>query len=264
MTRIFDTDPDSTPAAEDAPPQIRRIRHELRRRSLTVADTVQLSPHMIRLTLTGADLADFVSLGADDHLKVILPQAGPEEARRDYTPRRFDPALHELVLDFVDHPGGPAADFARELRVGDSVTVAGPRGSAVVEGDIAHWLLIGDETALPAIGRRIEDLPAGTAVTSLVAVPGTADEQALSTAADWRGIWVHRPLSAAADPGPLLAALAGIDLPARCYVWLAAEAGVARALRDALLTRGHPKTWMKASGYWTAGRADASEKTLEG
>ncbi|WP_420342099.1 siderophore-interacting protein [Paenirhodobacter sp.] len=247
----------------DTLPQIQRLRHELRWRNLTLAATERLTPSMIRLTFTGADLQGFVSAGADDHIKITVPGADGTETRRDYTPRRYDAARGELVLDVVDHAGGLAADWARAARVGDGLTIGGPRGSAVIGGDIAQWLLIGDETALPAIGRRIEELPAGVPVTSLVAVPSVADEQVLTTAARHEALWLHRPLAEAARPEPFLAALDGLEIPERTFVWVAAEAGVARALRAALIARGVPKAWIKASGYWVEGQADASVKAME-
>jgi len=53
-----------------------------------------------------------------------------------------------------------------------------------------------------------------------------------------------------------------IALPPRTFVWIAAEASVASALRDDLIARGHPKEWLKASGYWIAGQVDGSAKDL--
>ncbi|GHF72721.1 siderophore-interacting protein [Seohaeicola zhoushanensis] len=247
-----------------AHPEIRRMRHELKRRSLTVERVERLTPHMIRVHLTGADLAGFVSAAFDDHLKVFLPRDGAEPDRRDYTPRRYDAAANRLLLDFVDHDAGPAAEWARGAQAGDTLEIAGPRGSAVIAGDIAQWLLIGDETALPAIGRQVEELRQGPRVTSIVAVPGPADEQRFESAAEHRALWLHRPAAQATDPAPYLAALDGIDIAPGTFVWIAAEAGVARAIRDHLTARGHPLSWLKAAGYWIAGQADASDKSLEG
>ncbi|WP_442773567.1 SIP domain-containing protein, partial [Paenirhodobacter enshiensis] len=70
----------------------------------------------------------------------------------------------------------------------------------------------------------------------------------------------------AADPPPPLAAAGQIVLPAggRGFIWIAAEAGVARALRDHFAgPRSHPRGWIKAAGYWIEGQADASDKTLD-
>ena len=53
-------------------PTIHRIRHELHRRSLEVAAVERLTPHMIRITLAGAELAGFTSLAPDDHIKIFM------------------------------------------------------------------------------------------------------------------------------------------------------------------------------------------------
>lgn len=248
-----------TPSATPTP-RVTRLRHELKRRSLTITRTERLTPRMIRLTLEGADLAGFVSASPDDHVKLFVP-GGEDMAMRDYTPRRYKDG--QLLIDVFDHEGGPAADWARNARAGDSAMVGGPRGSAVVEGEIDHWLLIGDETALPAIGRRVEELPAGVSVTTIVTVQGAEEEQQFDTDADWTGHWVHRPEGAAADAAPFLEALAGVTLTPRSYTWVAAEAGVARAIRQELMARGVQPGWLKAAGYWSAGEADASVRSLE-
>lgn len=254
------------PATETTGPQpvIERLRHELKRRELTVAAVQRLSPHMIRVTLTGDDLADFVSGAPDDHIKIFFPQGDGEPARRDYTPRRFSQADRSLVVDFVDHEGGPAADWARAAQPGDRISIGGPRGSQIIGGDIRGWVLIGDETALPAIGRRIEEMAPGLPVTAILAVAAAAEEQPFATKAALTARWVHRPAAAATDPAPLLAALREVDLPPQTFVWIGAEAGVARALRAHLLEeRGFPRGWLKASGYWLKGQADAAIKNFD-
>lgn len=244
-----------------AAPTLNRQRFEPKRRSLTVLTTERVTPSMLRLVLGGDDLADFASAAPDDHVKVAIPGPDGTEERRDYTPRRFDAARRELTLDFALHEAGPATLWALNARPGDTLDVLGPRGSAVVEGEIGQWLLIGDETALPAIGRRIEEAAAGTRLTSLVAVTGAAEEQVFRTAATLDARWIHRPASALTDAAPFLKALEGMALEPATYIWVAAEASVARAVRAYLTeTRGVPLGWTKAAGYWVMGQADAHEK----
>lgn len=241
-------------------PSLTRHRHDTRRRTLTITEVIRLTPNMLRLELSGPDLQDFVSLSPGDHIKLFVPDGAGGEAMRDYTPRRFDAGRGLLTIDFALHDAGPATLWALRARVGDRAAIGGPRGSLVIGGPIAQWLLIGDETALPAIARRIEEMPAGAQVISLVAIPAPQDEQAIATAATHRAHWVHRddPASAAG----LLQALQDLTLPPSTFVWIAAEAGVARALRDDLLARGHDPAWLRAAGYWVAGQADAAVKEL--
>ncbi|WP_330848838.1 SIP domain-containing protein [Mangrovicoccus ximenensis] len=63
----------------------------------------------------------------------------------------------------------------------------------------------------------------------------------------------------------MLEALKALELPAgKGFIWIAAEAGVARALKQYVLGElGHPGAWMKAAGYWTAGQSDAADKALD-
>lgn len=242
--------------------QITRHRHEIKRRQLTVREKTHITPNMIRIVLAGSDLDSFVSLSPDNHVKLFLPSINAEPERRDYTPRYFDTAARTLTLDFAVHDAGPATQWAIEAKPGDVLEIGGPRGSTVVPHDFDWWLLIGDETALPAIGRRIEELPAGTPVISLVAVSAEVEQQTFQTTATHKPIWIHRPLAKADDPAPLIEALASTKLPAGDgFIWIAAEASVARAARDYLVSRrGHPLAWLKAAGYWKKGVADAHEK----
>lgn len=258
MMDSFPVQPSTSPEY----PVIDRVRHELKRRELTVDRVEYLTPLMLRVTLSGETLSDFTSLGADDHVKVIVPGAGGEMEMRDYTPRSYDNATGRLVLDFAVHEAGPATKWALETKPGMTVTIAGPRGSAVVSG-VTKWVLVGDETALPAIGRRIEEARAGDVITAIGAVTDRSEEQQFQSAATVDIQWVHRPASAATDPALIIEALDRIELTPGTFVWVAAEAMVARAVKTHLTkTRNHPLPWIKAAGYWTRGLAD-SHMTIE-
>lgn len=242
-------------------PKIERVRHELKRRSLTVSNIEKITPGMLRIELAGEDLADFVSLAPDDHIKIFVAGAGEEMERRDYTPRRYDNDARTLVIDFAIHEAGPATQWALDARLGDRLEIGGPRGSAVVSNEIKNWLLIGDETALPAIGRRIEETGGDAHVTAIVAVADAAEHQVFQTDAQLETHWAHRPLSQATDASALLAILRTVELAPGTFVWIAAEASVTRALRAYLVEeRGYPLSWIKASGYWVKGKADTTEK----
>jgi NADPH-dependent ferric siderophore reductase len=260
--------------------RIVRVRHELRGRLLTVARVECTTPDTIRVILTGDDLAGFVTASHDDHVKLLFPHPGqpapvmpelgpngatfPEgvarPAMRDYTPRRYDEAARELTIDFALHDGGPATDWARGAAPGAVLGVAGPRGSFVVSNDFAWYLLVGDETALPAIARRLEELPDTAKAFAIVAVTGVHEERALERPPGAEVVWVHRPSSRAADAQPLLEAVRRLRLPdGEGYAWIAGESGVARLLREELIARGHPAGLIRASGYWRSGTANVHE-----
>ena len=238
--------------------QVTRIRRETRRRGVTVTAVDRLSPNMVRIGFAGDDLRDFESTGADDHVKLFIPDAASNgsEARRDYTPRRFDTAAGTLVIDFALHEAGPATRWAAGAKVGDTITIGGPRGSAVISDDFDWYWLIGDETALPSIARRCEELRPGVPVTAVIAIENDADAVGLPDRAGLDVIWSPRAGDARGDAARLAAALP--PLPAgEGYIWIAAEAQVAHALRAHVIdTLGQPKAWTKAAGYWTLSEAD--------
>ncbi|WP_233237958.1 siderophore-interacting protein [Bordetella sp. LUAb4] len=248
-----------------------RVRFELKSRRVVVQSTERLTPHMQRIVFSGQDLADFASLSPDDHVKLFFPGNGRRDGghhdgapveRRDYTPRRYDAKAQSLTIDFALHDAGPATHWALQAKAGDTLDFGGPRGSMVVEWTYDWWLLIGDETALPAIGRRVEEAPAGTRIITIGIVPGPEDEQRFDTRAQHTALWVHRSPDHADDAGPVLQALKSLALPqGEGYVWAAAEAGVAKVIRTYLREEiDHPRAATKVVGYWKKGHADAHEK----
>ena len=183
-----------------------RVRHALKFRQLSVVHKQQLTPHMVRITLGGPDLAGFTSPGFDDHVRVFFPdpatgelilsggaEDGPRPTMRDYTPRHFDPQAQTLAIDFALHDAGAATTWAAQAQVGQTLGVGGPRGSFILPTEFDGHLLIGDDTALPAIARRLGELPAGVPALVLIEVDSPADEQALASAAQATVVWVHRP-----------------------------------------------------------------------
>lgn len=245
-----------------------RLRHELRRRQLNVVRTQKLSAHMVRITVGGPDLAGFASPGFDDHIKVFIPNlagegdgsGGTGPAMRDYTPGRFDAQALTLELDFALHDAGPATLWATQAQVGQPLAIGGPRGSFVMPTDFDGHLLVGDDTALPAIARRLAELPTGSPALVLVEVDGPQDEQTLQSPADLTVVWVHR--RGRGNGSALLERLATLTLPpGDIYAWVACEYSAARALRSHLVdTRGVQKQWIKAASYWRLGTADSHEK----
>lgn len=174
-------------------PAIERIRHELCLRQLTVKSSSRLTPNMVRLVLTGDDLATFTSLSPDDHVKVFVPsETHSDPVKRDYTPRHYDADRRTLTLDFAVHDQGPATQWALTAKAGDSLKIGGPRGSQVITGDIDHWLLIGDESALPAIARRVDELATDARATTVVCLPVAEDAQSLVNPGRIDSHWLPR------------------------------------------------------------------------
>lgn len=229
-------------------PRVQRVRHELKRRELQVVRAETISPHFRSITFGGETLADFVSASFDDHVKFMLDADGAEPVRRDYTPRHFDAARRELTIEFALHGDGPAAEWAAQAAPGQHATIGGPRGSFVVAPDHDWHLLVGDETALPAVTRRLEELPAGTRAIVILQVSDPADRRALRSTATLDLQWV-------ADAPSLLATVRALALPeGEGYAWCAGEAANTAALRRILVDeKGHDRHAIRAAAYWKQG-----------
>lgn len=245
-----------------AAPQITRIAHDLKRRRLTVARVEKLSPDMRRVVLRGKDLDGFTSPGFDDHVKLFFFTGDAGTEMRDFTPRRFDAASGELWIDFFLHQAGPATAWAANAVTGLSLDVGGPKRSAVVStAGIDEHVLIGDETALPAIARRLEELDAGAAARVFIEVDDADAWRDFPLPAGHEVVWVSRDRPPS-DPARRLVEALRVETfaPARRFFWVAMETQAARAVRRHLHDeRGVDKTWIKAAGYWQRAKAGAHE-----
>ncbi|HEX4246589.1 MAG TPA: siderophore-interacting protein [Pseudonocardia sp.] len=151
-------------------------------RTLQVLRTERVTPRMARVTLGGDELAGFPGDGPDQRIKLFFPMPGqdrpamprassggpvwppgqPRPVIRTYTVRRFDAAAGELDVDFVLHgEHGPAAAWAAAAAPGDWVGVSDPGGRYQPDPAALAHLVIGDESALPAIATVLEALTLG-------------------------------------------------------------------------------------------------------
>ena len=236
-----------------------------------VQDVVALTPNMIRIVLGGEDLRRFVTSGdPDERLVVVLPRPGQREAPepvrqpdgtldypsddepdlRSYTVRRFDADKPEMVIDFVRHEGGVAATWAIQAQVGDVVYLSPAKGWYAPPADATWQLLLADMTALPALGRILEELPAGMRAVVVAEVTEESDRQELTSPADVTYQWVTG--GNGHGPSVMLDVLKGLDLPdGPGYIWFAGEAADSRAIRKYVRRElGWPTDRFTIIGYW--------------
>ena len=259
-----------------------RVRHETRIRLVQVRRVEALSLRMRRVVLGGDALDGFVTAAADDHVKLLFPAPGQEQptldrggrgsggpavddaarpVMRDYTPRRFDAAAGELTIDFVLHGDGPASEWAASrARPGGWLGVGGPRSSVLIPEDYDAYLLVGDETALPSIARRLEELRPGARAVALIEVADGGEERFLPSAGNVSLVWLHRDGAPPGETRLLHGALASLALPdGDVHAWIGCEIQTARDLRAMLLERhGLPRNRISAAGYWRLGEPGAS------
>lgn len=273
-----------------------------------------VTPGFVRVTFTGASLADFGFVGIDQRVKLLLPDsrgvlpelragddwyaewcalsAAEQPPMRTYTPRALrpaDPVTGEpatVAIDFAWHPDpGPAAAWAAAARPGDVAAIVGPNGAYSASTRAVGWLpprdarrllIVGDESALPAIAGILETVDPAVAAVRVILELGEPADVALLDAPAGVTVDVHeragrpygealvaavralddpafRPASAAREVEDIdvdttvLWEVPGLDeatgMPlahdsrsARAYAWLAGEAGAIKQIRRELVT----------------------------
>lgn len=311
-----------------SPVPVKDSRPSYRPFQVRVTRVQPLTPHFVRVTFTGDDLDGFGIDRQDQRLKIVFPgtsgmsdfgagdaatiadgswyarwRALPDDRRnpfRTYTVRAVRPEDREVDVDMVAHgDGGPASRWLATARPGHEVVIIGPDARSIDSsvgidwrpGDARCVLLVGDETAAPAICSVLESLPPGRTAQAFIEVPDDSDVLAVDVPHGSRLTWLPRngaANGAVLDPAvrgwvarnrPVYrAALAGSaqrvddidvdhdllwDSPAAqdsgdFYAWLAGEAGVIKTLRRFLVSEtGIDRKRIAFMGYWRAGKAEA-------
>src|SRR5699024_9761683 len=139
----------------------------------------------------------------------------PNDARptmRTYTARYVRREACEVDVDFVTHgTEGPASRFALEAEPGERLVIVGAyadhpeadtQGLAWRHHGASAVLLVGDETAQPAIANILRSLPAQVTGAAFVEIPSPGDAMEMDTAAEVAVTYL--PRSAADERGALL------------------------------------------------------------
>lgn len=240
--------PDGRPARPlPRPVEVKRVR--------------QITPHMVRVTFTGPELATFGWNGAAAHIKVIFATE-PQRLMRTYTPRRFDRDARELDVEFVIHGEGPASAWASQAQVGQKLMIGGPGRNYVIDEGADWFLLVGDDSALPAIATILAELPGSKSVIVLAEIIDRAEEQVLESRAKLDFRWLHRGLDATRAGTLLEDAVRRQQLPpGEGRIYVACEAGAMRRMRRHLLVeRNLDRAKVVTRGYWKLGSTDHPDR----
>lgn len=219
-----------------------------------VSKVTDLSPHLRRIVVTGDSLKGFPIGQEGSYVKVVLQQEGEKELKmRSYTIRFFNPETTELAVDFViNRHNGPATDWARKAKVGDSIGIAGPGPIKMTNYNHHSYLLVGDITSVNAINGYVPRFKKGADVRAIVAVPTRADiiemdyDDTLNT--QW---FIEDDATLTLEEKVLQTAR---DMPRDSHVFLGLEARNIRSLRPILQKNiGFDRLNVFAVGYWKQG-----------
>ncbi|WP_020674048.1 siderophore-interacting protein [Amycolatopsis nigrescens] len=254
--------------------------------TLEVLAKAEPSPSFVTITLGGPELEKLRPMGYDQAVRLFFPRAGQDGLRmpsfsneawmaellmlpkarrpwvRNLTIRRARPELNEVDIEFTLHGDGPASVWAQRARPGDPAGIFDIGMSYLPPPEVPWQLLVGDESALPAILAILEHAPATLVAEVFLEVPETADIRPdIVVPEGVRVHWLARDLARdAADARPGTLALETVRRaplrPGRCYTWVAGEAKLATGLRRHLVNdRGTAKSDIAFIGYWRHGRS---------
>jgi len=261
--------------------------HPLTLREVEVVRSVDLSPGMRRITLTGAQLREFTSAngflqpafessGFDDDVRLVFSYPGcaepvlpeqkekglhtprdPRPLTRAYSVRRWDPRVGELDIDFVRHGIGVGTTWAYRAQPGDRVHIYGPSVSRGLPIDADGLLVAGDDTAIPAIARLLDELSPDTRARVFIEVSTENNRIAMRSLPHVEVTWLVRESLGAGASDLLLSAIQNSEWSqGRPFAWIAGEHTAVRDLRRHLVEdRALPKTDIEFTGYWR--RAEA-------
>jgi NADPH-dependent ferric siderophore reductase len=247
-----------TPALNDPFARLEGPLAGTTRMRLEVVENRPLTPSMQQVVLSAPELAGLGYRPGQDIMLMVAVDGG-RPVRRRYTIRGVDRARRLLTLGIVRHDRGPGERWVATARPGDEIEGIGPRGKIFPAAGAAWHLFAGDFSALPAFFAMAGSLPDGERGTVLLEVPGPGDQQELAAAADLRVIWLHQNGRPAGDPSALAGAVAKVPVPPRGgHAYLAGEARLVLALREAVAARGLPPDLVSAKAYWGLGKANAA------
>lgn len=226
------------------------------------------SAGFIRLRIAADHLAPFAVSGL--HLRLLLPPKdrapvwpsvsdagrtvwpGGDDKLHDpvYTIRAIDPAAGWLDVDIFLHGRGRTCHWATSLQRGAVVGLIGPGGGYLPMA--RHLVLAGDETALPAIARILQEAAPDTVGQAMILISDETARQQIAAPPAVQITWVYRNSGETLETALPKVALPRAGLAGGRQLWIAAERGECQRLRAVFNTdTGWAKTETMIAAYWT-------------
>ena len=252
---------------------------------LTVVRTEQLAPSMRRVVLGGDEFETFADRVralpqryTDLYVKLVFLADGfeypepldlgvvketmPQEAwpvLRTYTVSEVDEQERLVTIDFVVHGDeGVAGPWAAAAQPGDTIHLRGPNGGYAPDPSADWHLIVGDESALPAIAASIAALDDEATAVAFVEVDGPADERDLGGPAGLELHWLHRGEAAPGTTTLLDDAVRAMPWrEGRVQAFVHGESALLKSVRAYLLReRRVARADVSVSAYWRRGTTE--------
>ncbi|GAA2978590.1 siderophore-interacting protein [Streptomyces flavovirens] len=250
------------------------ITLEVRRRAF-------LTPGFASVTLGGPAVRNLDVVGDDQAVRLFFPREGQSALRmptasneawmaqllllpkavrpwvRNLTIRRARPADDEVDIEFALHGDSPMSSWVRRAEPGDPAGIFDIGTTYRLPEYAEGRLLVGDETALPAILSILESTPRSLATVVHLEVAAAADVRSLDVPAGVRVHWSSRDDSGLPPGASVLESVRRAPLPpGRFYTWVAGESRLATSVRRHLVNDcGVSKRDISFIGYWRLGRS---------
>ncbi|MET1074349.1 MAG: siderophore-interacting protein [Umezawaea sp.] len=248
--------------------------------TLEVRRRERLTPGFASVTLGGPALRDLVLAGGDQAVRLFFPREGqtglrvptasseawmakvllmPKSVRprvRSLTIRRARPAEDEIDIEFALHGDSPLSSWVDRVRPGDPAGIFDMGTTYRPPEHARSQLLVGDETALPAVLAIVDQAPPSLTADVYLEVPTAADVRDVATPPGVRIRWSTRDDVLGARPGSVVleAVRRAVMPPGPVYAWVAGESRLATSVRRHLVDeRGLPKSDISFAGYWRHG-----------
>ncbi|MBL3700718.1 siderophore-interacting protein [Leucobacter luti] len=241
-----------------------------------VTQTAELSPSLVRITLGGAGISEFLSTGiGDEYVRVffphgadptdvslpipdgdwwVTPEGAPDAPMRTYTISGVRPERGELDIDFVVHAAGVAGPWAAGAAPGHVLGLNSPTGLYAPPPGISWQVLAADQTGIPAVARILAEAPPEVRTRVVIEIADENERIELPVGPHVEVSWVvggngHGPSAL----GQIVRSVVDARLPlTEGYVWVAGETVALRDARKYLRRELElPTANFKVVGYWT-------------
>ena len=244
--------------------------------TLTVTQTLTITPNMQRITLSGEGLSKYPTECAGGYIKLLFSPLGTTDlsqlnegerpTMRTYTIRQYNPVEQFIEVDFVRHittdmQCGFAARWAMNAQVGDTISVAGPGLIQGLNLESDWFFLVADMTSLPALSAKVKSLPEHAKGHAVVQINSAADKQTLEAPKGIKITWLIEDET----EETLSQTVRSIEwLDGQVSVWTACEFESMRELRQYFRNEKEvEKENIYISSYWKRGVTEDGHKVLK-